>query len=308
MKHLLLIIGLLVPFHLFAQETAPKRYAVVNSSVNFLREAPSYEAELGTQALMGTIVEIIDSTSYWRQVITPEPYTAWCNALTLIEMSSEQIEVYKSSPKLIITAWHSAVYSSPSSSSVKLTDLLEGNILRLADAKSSKGYTKVLLPDGREGYVPKTDIQDFSRAHARDARDIIEESLRFLGVPYLWGGASPNGVDCSGLVRHVFMMNGILLPRNASAQALEGIEVASAVECYGSPRFSEYFSSLQPADLLFFGSLRPDGTPKVTHVGIYIGDGRMIHSSQIVRINSLISSESDYYENSHKFLFAKRIL
>lgn len=64
-----------------AVSTAQSRYAVVDISVNFLREAPDYTAELGTQALMGTVVEITGEEGYWRQVVTPEPYTAWCTEL-----------------------------------------------------------------------------------------------------------------------------------------------------------------------------------------------------------------------------------
>ena len=126
--------------------------------------------------------------------------------------------------------------------------------------------------------------------------------MKYVGVPYLWGGASPNGVDCSGLALLAYRFCGVDLPRNASQQARLGDML--------KVRNGEDFvlDSLQAGDLLFFGSWREDGSAKVTHVGIYIGDGRFIHSSQVVRVNSLLASREDYYENSHRLLFAKRII
>ena len=71
------------------------RYAIVNLSVNFLREGPDYTAELGTQALMGDVVRIIGEDGYWRQVITEEPYTAWCTDLGLVELDASELEEYR---------------------------------------------------------------------------------------------------------------------------------------------------------------------------------------------------------------------
>ena len=69
------------------------QYAVVGLSVNFLREAPDYTAELGTQALMGDIVEIVDRNGYWCKVVTEEPYTAWCTDLGLVPMEASELEL-----------------------------------------------------------------------------------------------------------------------------------------------------------------------------------------------------------------------
>ena len=90
------------------------------------------------------------------------------------------------------------------------------------------------------------------------------------GVPYMWGGNTVKHFDCSGLVKFCYFMNGILLPRNASQQVKCGTPVAGG----------EY----KPGDLLFFGSRKP---LRITHVAIYIGDGRIVHSSHSVRIMSL---------------------
>ena len=107
----------------------------------------------------------------------------------------------------------------------------------------------------------------------------IERTARaLLGRPYLWGANSPKGLDCSGLTKFVFFLNGIDLARNASHQANQGVEVP----------LDANLSKLKKGDLLFFGS-RPSTSHRgrVTHAGIYLGDKLFIHSSERVRINSL---------------------
>ena len=304
------------------------RYAIVNLSVNFLREGPDYTAELGTQALMGDVVRIIGEDGYWRQVITEEPYTAWCTDIGLVELDASELEEYRAAPKYICTAWKSTVYSSPSAGSMKICDLVEGDIMRQSIKTrrhlrpvTRRGFAEIIIPDGRTGYVPRKDVTDYGRWEAgRDpsSENIIAEAMKFVGVPYLWGGTSPDGVDCSGLVRHVYRMNGILLPRNASQQALSGseVEIPESPWLYLAPDApgdsddaAGLSEALLPGDLLFFGTHGQDGSKdRISHVGIYIGDGRMIHSSHLVRINSLIPGRPDYYDGADRLLRARRIL
>ena len=322
------------------------QYAVVGLSVNFLREAPYYTAELGTQALMGDIVEIMDRAGYWCKVVTEEPYTAWCTDLGLVPMEASELEEYRATPKYICTAWKSTVYSCPSMKSLKICDIVEGDILRQSGKTvtvrmdiegkapvtameiqryrrpvTRHGFAEVILPDGKTGYVPQKDIMDYGKWKAEcspTAENITSEAMKFIGVPYLWGGASPNGVDCSGLVRHVFRMNGILLPRNASQQALCGseVEIPESPWLYLAPDApgdsddaAGLSEALLPGDLLFFGTHGQDGAgDSISHVGIYLGDGRMIHSSHYVRINSLIPGRPDYYDGADRLLTVRRIL
>ena len=71
-----------------------KRMAVIGFSESYLREQPAYTAELGTQALMGSVVEIVAEEGYWKQVVTSEPYTAWCTDLGLVEMKHDRLAAY----------------------------------------------------------------------------------------------------------------------------------------------------------------------------------------------------------------------
>lgn len=90
---------------------------------------------------------------------------------------------------------------------------------------------------------------------------IVNLARQFLGVPYVWGGSSPNGFDCSGFVQYVYAQQGISLPRTADIQATAGYPVDKA--------------DLQPGDLVFFAG----DYVNISHVGIYVGDGKMIHAS-----------------------------
>ena len=303
-----------------------KRMAVTALSENMMRLNPDYESPLETQALMGTIVEIIGEESYWRQVVTPEPYTAWCTNLGLVEMTAEQINEYKAAPKYICTVQHSGVYETPSVKSRRLSDLSMGNLLRIVYKEGKKvkpsvkkKWAEVMLPDGRKGWTPAADLKPFAEWAGKQkltAENIVNTAMQFEGTPYLWGGASSKGLDCSGLVRLTFMMNGHLLPRNASQQVNHGREII--MECNHSitPDSDKLYQEmltrtkhLQPGDLVFFGS--PEtfwSKEKITHVGIYIGNGRIIHASHKVRVNSLIPGQKDYYENSHRLLKARRFI
>jgi len=303
-----------------------KRMAVTALSENMMRLNPDYESPLETQALMGTIVEIIGEESYWRQVVTPEPYTAWCTNLGLVEMTAEQINEYKAAPKYICTSQHSGVYETPSVKSRRLSDLSMGNLLRIVYKEGKKvkpsvkkKWAEVMLPDGRKGWTPASDLQPFAEWAGKQkltAENIVNTAMQFEGTPYLWGGASSKGFDCSGLVRLTFMMNGHLLPRNASQQVNHGREIIMECDHSITPDSDKLYQemlkrtkNLQPGDLVFFGT--PEtfwSKEKITHVGIYIGNGRIIHASHKVRVNSLIPGEKDYYENSHRLLKARRFI
>lgn len=284
-----------------------KRWAVVELSGIYMRIAPDYESALETQELMGTIVEVVGEKGYWREIISPQPYKAWCTEKGIVEMSEQEIEAYKAAPKCIYKELYGHIYEQPSSKSATICDLTGGDIMRIVGDARKRGWTKVMLPSGKTGWVPSADIrthegfQSIAKGEGNsesisDAlmEDIIAEAFKLKGVPYLWGGMTAKGVDCSGLVRICYLMNGILLPRNASQMVHCGDEVS--------------LDSMQRGDLVFFGTPAKDGAKqRVTHVGIYLGNGRIIHSSHMVRVNSLNPDQPDYYENAHKLIAARRL-
>ena len=105
--------------------------AVVEFSANLMREAPDFAAELGDQALMGTVVEILDRDGYWVKIKTPEPYTAWVTDLGLVEMIDKEIDDYLEAPKYICTASVSHIYEEPSVKSRIVSEFILGDVVRI---------------------------------------------------------------------------------------------------------------------------------------------------------------------------------
>ena len=100
-KHVIILAAMLV----FAVTALgqQKRWAVVDLSSVYMRIAPDYESALETQELMGTVVEIVGENGYWREIISPQPYRAWCTEKGIVEMSEKEIEAYMTAPKCIFT-------------------------------------------------------------------------------------------------------------------------------------------------------------------------------------------------------------
>lgn len=285
----------------FTLPAAAQRRGVVDVSVAHMREEPSYTAEMGTEEFMGREVEITDEKDYWLRVTTLDGYQAWTNRMCVAEMDREALDSWHEKEKYICLALYSAIYGEPDAASVPVSDLVRGDIMVREEGRAVKGFVRVSTPSGKKGWVRKKDVKGLDAwtegiSCTEDA--IVREALLYAGIPYLWGGASVKGFDCSGLVKTVFMMNGISLPRNASAQAREGEEIDITAVRGGD------CSALRKGDLIFFGNTE---TGRVTHVGIYIGDSRMVHSSQLTRINSLRPGDPDCYENVGRMLGARRI-
>ena len=310
MKRILTIVLLLAALGAAAQEPMSPN-AVINLSTAWLRAEPDYESPLETQQLMGTPVQVTDSSSYWRKVIAPD-YTAWVNVLALAPLP----DGYLAAPKYICTAEYSHVFARPSADAERISDLVAGDLLRIDGVRRlnafgggssfkagrSKGFLAVLMPSGQKGWVPRGDVAEFASwaaSRVPSAANIIATAKRFTGIPYLWGGNSVKGFDCSGLVKLSFFLNGIVLPRNSSQLVRLGTELDVSKVLEGD------FSTLQEGDLLFFGNRE---TGRVTHVALYIGQGRILHASQVVRNNALTGEGPDVYENAWRLLYGRRIL
>ena len=140
--------------------------------------------------------------------------------------------------------------------------------------RAAQAGTPGTAPAGTPGTAPAGTPGAAAGAEAI-AAEVVATARLFLGSPYMWGGMSAGLFDCSGLVGFCYFMAGIQLPRDASQQIGCGVPVN--------------FEDMQAGDLVFFGEKR------VGHVALCTGPGRIIHSSQIVRENSLVAGEPDYY-------------
>ena len=277
-----------------------KDYGICRISVMNVREEPKYEAEMGTQMLMGAICWIIERRGGWSMISTPEGYIAWVTDGSLQFTDYNGAMAWKAAKRLIVTAYYTPLLASPRKGGEVVSDAVRGCIV--ACTGTAGRYYRCRLPDGREAFVARRDVRDcrdyFASQHPTGA-DIVADAKLFMGVPYLWAGTSVKGVDCSGLAQRTYMDCGILLPRNATPQEKCG----EAVDISGG------WDNLQQGDLLFFGRKRDNGSIGVYHVAIYIGGRRFIHSQGgLVHINSLLKDQPDYFSGCANIVSARRIL
>ena len=280
-----------------------KIYGVVHVSVADLRYGGSYSAEQATQLLMGMPLQVLKKDG-WSQVRTPEGYIAWIPSSSFTPMTKEDFNAYISSQKVMFTPDYGWLYSEAKSSSQRVCDLVAGNVMKQLSVKGK--WVKVALADGREGYVEKDKVVDFA-SWAKNTRPtqeaILNTAYRFIGVPYQWAGTSAKMLDCSGFAKTTYLLNGLILARDASQQCLTGqnIEITDIATQY---------DRLQPGDLVFWGrKATPTSRERVTHVGIYVGDGLFIHESGRVKFDSFNKNHprySQYYVNI--FVRATRII
>lgn len=285
-----------------SKELGDKIYGVINLSVSNIRTNPDHPAELSTQSLLGTPIKVLKKGQWGYFLIqTPDGYISWLDDDGFQLMNKEEWNEWKSSEKIIYLKEFGWAYEKSDFNSQHISDLVAGNLLKLVSEE--KGFYQVEFPDKRIAFVNKNESQKFSQWYQSlnpDGEKILQTAYRFMGVPYLWGGTSAKGMDCSGFTKTVYFLNGIILPRDASQQVHTGDLVDT----------KNGWENLQAGDLLFFGT-KANGEKKerITHVAIYIGDGDFIHASGRVRINSF-NKEKPYYSEyrDNAFIRAKRIL
>lgn len=261
-----------------------KPWGLVSVSVCNIKGSPSHSGELVSQAVMGTPVKILKKRGGWLLIQTPDYYIGWANDSGISDFSPKEIETWKKAGRLIYTGKMGDIFSE-TGGEVVVSDIVSGAIL-VKTGEAGQYYT-VTLPDGRTGKIPKTDAADFDKWCSEitpDAGKLILFSKTLVGYPYLWGGTSTKAIDCSGFVKTIYFMGGIILARDASQQCQHGSPVD----------ISSSYDSLVPGDLLYFGHKNSAGAVRITHTGMYIGDTEVIHSSGMVQISSLDSTRTNY--------------
>jgi gamma-D-glutamyl-L-lysine dipeptidyl-peptidase len=282
------------------QALGGKTFGVVCVSVANIRATPNHPAELCTQALLGNPLQILKKQKDWFLVETPDHYLGWTDDRIAL-MTKAEYDHWIGLPKIIVTSRVGTSYEKPDTSAEPVSDVVLGTML--AFKSHSKGYYQVVYPDGRIAYLKSETAQQLSswlKSLHPTPEKIVRTAHLFTGIPYLWGGISTKGLDCSGFTKTVFYLNGLLLPRDADQQAVTGIPVEPHSD----------WSGLAAGDLLFFKS--SDSTiqpPKVTHVALSLGKGRFIHADQDVHINSLDPKDPEFSQpRQQNFLWARRIL
>ena len=275
-------------------------FGLINLSVANLRASPNHSSEMVTQALLGTPVKILKKENTWYLVQTPDDYISWIDASGIFTVSEIRLNNWRKAKRIIFNQDFSLVYESEKLEN-PISDVTLGSILE--ELEKNWRTTKVKFPDGRIGFVESKDwidFDEFKNSSQPNSETVVMLADKFMGRPYLWGGTSCKAMDCSGFVKTVYFMNGIILARDASLQTRHG----NFIETNNS------FDQFNAGDLLFFGRKEKEGlAEKVTHVALSLGGTEYIHASGLVKLNSFNPESeifSEYRKNS--LLKARRII
>ncbi len=245
-----------------AQLAAPQATFVVAEPVLDMLAKPSADSDVSSQALYGTGVVALEQQGEWTLIRTADAYTGWVRSTGLQPITAG---AYPAEGKLVkVAALSLNAYREPDVT--KHAPLLrlpwEAILEAVPDAPgNTERWLQVRLVDGRTAWVQRGDIT--TRATPISIDEMLALAHRFMGITYTWGGVSSFGFDCSGFTQMLIRQRGIEMPRDADVQAVWS--GATAVER----------KDLKPGDLLFFGS----SMAKITHTGMYLGDGQFIHDT-----------------------------
>ncbi|GAB5555636.1 MAG: C40 family peptidase [Saprospiraceae bacterium] len=276
-------------------------FGLVNLSACNIRSNPKHSAELATQSTLGTVLRVWEKAGEWYRIQTPDGYLGWLDPGGFVPLDEKGLRDYQASQRVVYLPDMGFALEAPNMGSRKVSDLLAGNIL--VEIGKSGNYTQVRFPDGRLAYLPSgtlAPLKEWLDSRQATVSNILEDAQAMLGRPYLWGGTSGKGMDCSGFTKTVFYLNGLLLPRDASQQ----VHVGKVIDT------NDDISNLQAGDLLFFGlEGNEERKEKITHVAIYMGDSKIIHATGQVKIESLNPEDDNFApERLQTFVRAKRFL
>jgi len=227
-------------------------YLIINATAP-LHSQPKAESERVDEVLHGMVVTVEEEKGDWLYVETDYRYKGWlhCSNVALAEERDE--------PQRYINTVAADVLEMPKVQARPLICLTMGCVVGLSvsvgDCESPTGWSRVVLADGREGYVRSVFLSEFPQNISRVA--ICKTAKMYLNSQYRWGGKSPMGIDCSGLCFMAYYLNGMKIYRDAKIMP-------------GFPIKEISLEAMQEADLLFFPG----------HVGMCLGDGTMLHSSE----------------------------
>jgi hypothetical protein len=254
-------------------------YGVNKLSIVPLRNEPSHKSEMVSQLLFGETYEVLEEKGNWLSVkCNYDGYQGWLDVAQHNKLSEKDF--------------------------FTLTNTEAGLALELM-SNAISGYHSIAIVCGSD--LPFFDGLNFKlgkekfvyngqaiQAEAKNAALLERVALRYSGAPYLWGGRSPFGIDCSGFTQVVFKFAGVKLARDAYQQAEQGAIV-------------NFVEEAKPGDLAFFAN----EAGKIIHVGIILKDNRIIHSSGKVRVDKIDhfgihNAEQKRY--SHQLKLIKRVL
>jgi len=254
-----------------------RRSAVVLPPIVNMFERPDAASPVVSQATLGAAVAVLEAARGFDLVETADRYRGWIRSAALRSFSPRSSPYPRHERAWRVLNFMCQIYRErdvTSASPIATAPLLA--IVEVVEDRPE--WKRVRLPDGRVGWAQGGDLEPVPPRHAPallDGAAVAATSQRFLGLPYLWGGTTPFGLDCSGLTQLVYRLHGHLLPRDADLQhAHAGLRSVDR-------------DALLAGDLVFFG---PDGT-SITHVGIALDRNRFVsattYRSPTVRVDRL---------------------
>ena len=247
---------------LAAKTRSPADEWVVVVSVANMYSSATENSDVVSQALLGSDVVVLEKRHKWAKVRTPDQYTGW---MPVRELRNLKGGIYAASGHAVqVESLFANIYRETDVTAHQpvLTAPFESRLEPVTEVSADAGrWLQVRLPDGRTAWIQNSDVTRDPKPLTTD--ESIKLAKRFLGLPYLWGGRSSYGYDCSGFTQMLVRSRGINMPRDADLQAAwEGVAAVDRKE-------------LRAGDLLFFGG----SADKITHTGMYIGGGEFIHDT-----------------------------
>jgi cell wall-associated NlpC family hydrolase len=242
------------PIHILHRPNLPRM--TVTTNLTGLYEKPTFGMPLSSELYFGTELEILDEEGNWVFTRQNDGYLGWAYKPYLTD------KVNATAATHLVLSPSVELRTMPHENSEIFSRVVSGTGVTVEDVRSE--WT--LISANKKGWVPTTSlrvIDNIPQSLEEKRKTLLEDAARMMGVPYLWGGTSGNGIDCSGYARLLHRWLGIDIPRDADMQSAAAKRVMEPYEV---------------GDLFFFGE--GDSDRHVSHVGVSLGGWRMIHSSR----------------------------